>query len=79
MSVIVVFLRPLGLRLADFDDIYRICCDFDKAGRSEDMLKLGIDSLSRDSVTDPLLTHSNHWWELAEKEILQENRENVLT
>ncbi|PLS05362.1 hypothetical protein [Neobacillus cucumis] len=67
------------MSFADFNDIYRICSNFDDDdGHSLDMVKLGIDMTPGSSVADLRQTGSYRWWEAAEKEIQQEKRETVL-
>jgi hypothetical protein len=66
------------MSFADFYEIYRICSTYEEDEQSLDMGKLGKDMTSSPSVKDlPLVTNSNRWWELAEKEIQRENREKV--
>lgn len=66
------------MSFADFYDIYRICSTYEEDEQSLDLVQLGKAMTSRPLVTDlPLITSSNRWWELAEKEIQREKREKV--
>jgi hypothetical protein len=65
------------MSFADFDDIYMICCDSEKAGLYEDLHH--VNHLYDDIVKDFLLLRTNRWWEEAEKEIKAElEKETVL-
>ena len=66
------------MSFADFEDIYRICTNFNDDGHSIDIGRLGIDRTPGTMDTDIPLTSPDRWWELAEKEIQREKRENVL-
>ncbi|MEH7546866.1 MULTISPECIES: hypothetical protein [Bacillaceae] len=66
------------MSFADFNDIYRICSNYNDGGHSIDIVKLGIDLTSRSSDADLHSANSYRWWELAEKEIHQENKDTVL-
>ena len=66
------------MSFADFEDIYRICTNFNDDGHTMDIGRLGIDRTPGTMGTDIPLTSSERWWELAEKEIHHEKRENAL-
>lgn len=67
----------LSMSFTDFYDIYRICSDCYEDEQSGGMVKLGNDLTSSPLVNDLPLPSSNRWWELAEKEIQSEKRENA--
>jgi hypothetical protein len=67
------------MSFADFNDIFRICSNYDDGGHSIDMVRLGIDMTPSSSVAGLRPANSYRWWELAEKEIQHEKRETVLT
>lgn len=60
------------MSFADFDDVYRICCEFEFLGQTDMMDRSRISRLTDDSATE---WPANRWWELAEREILQEEKE----
>jgi hypothetical protein len=66
------------MSFADFKDIYRICSSFNDDGHSIDIVTLGIDRTPGTMDIDIPLTSPDHWWEIAEKEIQREKRDNVL-
>ncbi|WHY02650.1 hypothetical protein [Neobacillus sp. DY30] len=66
------------MSFADFEDIYRICINYNEDEHSLDNVRFGIDMLPGTMGTDHPLTSTERWWELAEKEILREKRKNVL-
>lgn len=67
------------MSLADFNDIYWICCEWNKSILHEDVVKLRADKLLVDAATDTPFTRSSSWWEMAKIEILHEKeRESVL-
>lgn len=65
------------MSLANFEDIYQICCSWGNDGWDEELNKLSTGPLSDESVADRLFTGSSRWWEMAEKEIYKE-RDKVL-
>ena len=67
------------MSFADYNDIFRICTNYNGGGHSLGIGKLGMDMKPSSSVDDLQSAHFNRWWELVEKEIQQEKRETVLT
>ncbi|MDR7076040.1 F420-0:gamma-glutamyl ligase-like protein [Neobacillus niacini] len=61
------------MSFADFEDIYRICTNFNDDGHTID-----IGRTPGTMGTDIPLTSPDRWWELAEKEIQRKKRENIL-
>ena len=71
--------KVLIMSFADFEDIYRICTNFNEEdGHSIDIIRLEINLTPGTMGTDIPLTSPDRWWELAEKEIHLEKGENVL-
>ncbi|PWT94775.1 MAG: hypothetical protein C5B52_19240 [Bacteroidetes bacterium] len=66
------------MSLADFDDIYMICKEWEMEGVFEDVIMAGLNGLSSDFLTYQLTSRTNRWGEIAEKESLNENRDAVL-
>ncbi len=63
------------MSFADFDDIYMICCEREKAEMFEEIYN--VNHLYDDIVKDFRMMRTNRWWEEAEKEIRAE-KEAVL-
>jgi hypothetical protein len=77
--------NPLTLRrevaimsLANFDDIYGICCDWEMESVFEDVIMVGLNRLSSDTFTYTMTSRGNRLGEIAGKEMLNEKREVVL-
>ncbi|MED1472493.1 hypothetical protein [Bacillus salipaludis] len=60
------------MSMADFDDIYQICCNFDPTEKSKSMRKVEVNQLATEVIPDSSLTCSENWWEIVEKDILEE-------
>jgi hypothetical protein len=78
ISSILFRKEVLIMSFADFNDIYRICSNYDDDEHLKDMVKLGMDMTPGSSAANLPAGSSNRWWELAEKEIKQERKETVL-
>jgi hypothetical protein len=65
------------MSFANFDEILLICCDFELVADDKDKVKGGINKGLGDPVKDPLETHAKNWWELAEEEILRDEKEPI--
>ena len=55
------------MSLADFDDIYRLCCDCNKEGVYEDVTMMRLNQLSSNSLTYPNNFTLNALEEIEEK------------
>lgn len=66
------------MSLADFDDIYAICKEWEMETVFEDLILSGLNGLSSDSLTFKLTSRTNRWEEIAEKESLNVQRDVVL-
>ncbi|MED3561567.1 hypothetical protein BIV60_21195 [Bacillus sp. MUM 116] len=62
------------MSMADYDDIYQICCNFDPAEQLRSKKKNEVNQLATEEVTDSLLPCSEDWWEVIEKDILEEEK-----
>ncbi|MDR6997690.1 hypothetical protein [Neobacillus niacini] len=60
------------MSMADYDDIYQICCNFDPTDQVKSLRKLEVNQLATDAVTDSQLASLENWWEIVEKDILEE-------
>jgi hypothetical protein len=66
------------MSLADFDDIYMICNEWEMQSVFEDLILSHLSGLSSDLLTYQLTSRSNRWEEIAEKEISNIKRDEVL-
>jgi hypothetical protein len=66
------------MSLADFDDIYMICKEWEMETVFEDLIVSGLNGLSSDLLTYQLTARTNRWGEITEKEILNVKRDEVL-
>jgi hypothetical protein len=66
------------MSLADFDDIYMICNEWEMESVFEDLIMSHLNSLSSDFLTYQLTSRGNRWEEIPEKEILNVQRDEVL-
>ncbi|MDP4104291.1 MAG: hypothetical protein Q8935_05000 [Bacillota bacterium] len=66
------------MSLADFDDIYMICNEWEMQSVFEDLILSHLNGLSSDLLTYQLTSRSNRWEEFAEKEINNIKRDEVL-
>jgi hypothetical protein len=66
------------MSLADFDDIYMICNDWEMETVFEDLIMSHLNGLSSDLLTYQLTSRSNRWVEIPEKEIVNVKRDEVL-
>lgn len=64
------------MSLADFNDIYMICKEWETETVFEDVIITGLNGLSTDSLTYKLTSRTNRWAEIPEKENVK--REVVL-
>jgi hypothetical protein len=68
----------MTMSLADFDDVCRVCSDWDKEGMFDDVITVRFNQLTGDSFTIPKTSRLNRWGEIAEKEMLNEMKDGVL-
>jgi hypothetical protein len=66
------------MSLAEFDDLYMICLDWDHEVVFEDVIMQGLNGRSSESVTFTITTPTHRWGDIAEKELLELKREGVL-
>ncbi|MCQ6282006.1 hypothetical protein [Bacillus sp. EB600] len=66
------------MSLADFNDIYGICSDWEMESVFENVLMVGLNRLSSDTFTYTMTSRGNLLGEIADKEMLNEKREVVL-
>lgn len=65
------------MSLADYDDISRICKDWETEVLFEDFIVAGLNGLSNDALTYRMTSRTNRWEEIVE-DILNEKRDGVL-
>jgi hypothetical protein len=66
------------MSLADFNDIYSICLDWDTEDVFEDIIMQSLIGRSSDSLTFTVTSRTNRWGEMAEKELESLKRDPVL-
>jgi hypothetical protein len=66
------------MSLADFEDIYMICNEWEMESVFEDLIMSHLNGLSSDLLTYQLTSRGNRWEEIPEKEILNVKRDEIL-
>lgn len=66
------------MSLTDFDDLYRVCMDWETKDVFEDVIMQGLNGHSSDSLTFTVTSRTNRWGEMVEKELESLKRDPVL-
>jgi hypothetical protein len=66
------------MSLAEFEDICIICSEWKMGGVFDDVILEGLNSLSNDSLTFKLTSHTNRLGEVTESKILNTKRDLLL-
>jgi hypothetical protein len=66
------------MSLADFDDIYMICNEWEMESVFEDLIMSHLNGLYNDLLTYQLTSRSNRLEEIPEREIINVKRDEVL-
>lgn len=66
------------MSLADFDDVFKICCDWETEVLFQDVIMTGLNGQSSDLLTYQLTSRMNRLEATDEKDLLNLKREGVL-